>query len=678
MRGLGKLGIKNGALTWRRGILLGILVVMALAVGYKAQRVWRLAQSLQDRLDLLEAAAADNGVADLGKVGENLEGAYADLEMLRTELDVLIPLSSRLEWVPVVGGDLAAAPALMDMALSVAEAGTIAFEGLEPLVESIESDGVEDQLLTQVANIMSQADTDLDAAQDVLGAGLRRRSEIDVSALSGRTAGLLAKFDRYVPLLQVALDGGRLFPELLGASGPRTYFVLVQNDDELRATGGFISAVGLLRLVDGVIEEFVFEDSYAVDDFSHPYPDSPSPFVRYMGIDLWVFRDANWSPDFATSAQQAIELYRISRDLDVDGVLAVDQHALKEIVTVLAPLEVEGWPEPVTGKNVISMIRSAWSSPEDFSQTDANWWRDRKRFMSDLFNALQAKVLEAPEQVNWLSLARSVFDLLDERHLQIWLADPTEETTELLSQRGWKSVVRDASGDYLMVVDTNMGFNKANAQVEESLDYRVLISVDGTAQATLTVRHANGGSAEVNCDPRPHYGADYGDLVDRCYWNYLRVYAPSGSQLAAVTPHPVSANWLVTGKGQSGTGEMLPEEQGKAVFASFFVLPTAEATETRFVYRLPQGTLKRTDNGWRYRLLVQKQAGTGAVPLRVTLALPPGSEVQVANFPDLDQDGSRVEQPEPSTVVLDTDLERDRIFEVLFQFPDDDGGDTPR
>jgi hypothetical protein len=677
MSRLSELRNGKGPLTWRRVVLLGVLLVCAVVVGYKAQRVWRLARSLQGRLESVEAASSSGVDTELGTVGEDLRGAYADMQSLRAELAFLMPVAPYLGWVPVFGGDLAAAPELMDMALAVTEAGSVTFDGLEPLVAWIEQDDPDGQLLAQVSDVLAQAGPNFDAAEDALVVAQERRNAVDEANLSGRVANLVARFDQYLPLLQAALDGGRFIPELLGTLDPRTYLVLVQNNDELRATGGFISAIGLLHLEDGEIDEIVFEDSYAVDDFTHPYPDSPLPVLRYMGIDLWVFRDANWSPDFPTSAQKAIELYQISRELDVDGVLAVDQHALQDIVGAIAPLDVEGWPEPGTGENVASLIRSAWSSPESFSEAETNWWRDRKRFISDLFVALQAKVQETPDQVNWLALARAMMNISDRRHMQVWLADPTQGTAELLSDRGWDGLVRETTSDYLMAIDTNMGFNKVNAIIEENLDYRVLVNADGTAQATLTVRHVNPGSNDEDCDPHPHYGTDYSDLINRCYWNYLRVYVPPDSQLAGITPHPVSASQLITGQSQAGAGESLPEEHGKAVFATFFVLPTGDETETRFVYRLPEDTLEWTDMGWRYRLLVQKQPGTRAVPLRVTLSLPPGSDVQSVSLPGEVHDAATVHQPDPTTVVMETTLERDRVFEVLYRLADDDREETP-
>ncbi len=52
-----------------------------------------------------------------------------------------------------------------------------------------------------------------------------------------------------------ALSVGLSLPGLLGASseGPKTYLILIQNGDELRPTGGFITAVGKVVVWNGQV-----------------------------------------------------------------------------------------------------------------------------------------------------------------------------------------------------------------------------------------------------------------------------------------------------------------------------------------------------------------------------------------------------------------------------------------
>ncbi len=84
-----------------------------------------------------------------------------------------------------------------------------------------------------------------------------------------------------VQLLQAA-------PQLLGVDQAQSYLVLAQNRDELRATGGFISGIGLLTIKDGKILQFDLGDSHKIDDFSKPYPKPPEPLKRFMLADYWV------------------------------------------------------------------------------------------------------------------------------------------------------------------------------------------------------------------------------------------------------------------------------------------------------------------------------------------------------------------------------------------------------
>ncbi|HID84147.1 MAG TPA: DUF4012 domain-containing protein [Anaerolineales bacterium] len=183
----------------------------------------------------------------------------------------------------------------------------LAFECLQPLVDLFSEDeppaqGVgETPVLSSVeviVPVLVAQQSKLAEAQTGLSRAAQARARIDKSTLSPRLATLLDRLDKYLSPLQFALQGVLLAPELLAASEPKSYFILAQNDDEIRATGGFISGVGLLRVDRGRILELNFQDSYAVDDLSQPHAEPPLPLRRYMWAQIWLLRDANWSPDF--------------------------------------------------------------------------------------------------------------------------------------------------------------------------------------------------------------------------------------------------------------------------------------------------------------------------------------------------------------------------------------------
>ena len=125
---------------------------------------------------------------------------------------------------------------------------------------------------------------------------------------------------------------------------------------------------------------------------------------------------------------------------------------------------------------------------------------------------------------------------LNRRSIQIWLLDP--DVAEVLADLGWDGGLSlPAAGDFLALIDTNMGYNKVNAVVKRSISYRVDWPEDPQepARATATIHYDHPVDApEHACDITPRYGLTYDDMIERCYFNYVRLYTPTGSKLISV------------------------------------------------------------------------------------------------------------------------------------------------
>jgi hypothetical protein len=85
------------------------------------------------------------------------------------------------------------------------------------------------------------------------------------------------------------------------------------------------------------------------------------------------------------------------------------------------------------------------------------------------------------------------------------------------------------------------------------------------------------------------------------------------------------------GVGDDGLVEMGEGDGATSAISTFLVVPHGEAREVGFAYRPPAAVLARDAQGWHYRLKLQKQPGTGAVPFAVSLRLPPGAQVVAAS-----------------------------------------------
>jgi len=236
----------------------------------------------------------------------------------------------------------------------------------------------------------------------------------------------------------------------------KTYMILIQNEDELRPTGGFLTAVGLLKIENGKIISLTFESSDLVDDLSKAYPKAPWQLDEYMKAEILLFRDANWFTNFPTTVEWTKFLYSYTRAKTVDGVIAIDQHMVKELLQIVGPIKVIGVDEPISANNVLAYMRTAKQNtpPSGVSRDDWN----RKQFISWLAEPLINRLLSIDSKT-WPSLLRAIMQLLDEKHILLQINDP--EISSLITQRGWDGAVRPkANSDFLMVVDSNVALIK--------------------------------------------------------------------------------------------------------------------------------------------------------------------------------------------------------------------------
>jgi hypothetical protein len=636
------------ALTILGTVLLIVWGARLVSIGLALRNHLTEAQALADAPESLDPVEACGLVHDL----------RGDVVALRQEAGGLAQLAPLLGWLPGIGGELRAVPHLLNTADGLTEAGTLTCNALEPALTSLSD--IEGESLTpeQVTVLL---DRERPALEQALAAAERSQAaweQVDTTRLSPWLARKVSVLNEGLPLLQTGLQMATTAPELLGANGPRTYLILAQNEDELRPTGGFISGAGILTVEQGQVIEMDFTDANVVDDYLHkPYPEPPQPLFDYMGSEIWLFRDANWSPDFPTSARQAAYFYEYGQGVPVDGVIALNQRAVELLIAGLGEVHIPDVGEPVTAANVRQFMREAWNPGE--AGATAEWIFSRKDFIRQLAVAILRRVESDPGGVDWVQTAKCVYQALEGHHLLIVVDDA--DASNALARAGWDGAIRGSDGDYLMVVDTNLGFGKVNSLIDEKMDYSVTLHADGTASADLSLMYTHRGQREnVHCQHLTPYTDDttYAALMHRCYYDYLRMYVPAGSGLRAATPHPTPGEYLVRGKPTGGQAATLDDEAGKTVFAQFLVVEYGQALTTRFEYDLPQ-VIQARDGHHSYTLLIQKQGGTDAAPISVTVALPPNANLLTA--------APSPKTIEANTLTFDLQLATDILLEITYE-----------
>ena len=110
--------------------------------------------------------------------------------------------------------------------------------------------------------------------------------------------------DTIIPLSQ-------FIPVMLGYPEKSDYLLILQNNDELRPSGGFIGTYGISEALNGDIVKLDTHDVYHLDmpvkDVFTAIP--PEALKTYLGVDKWYFRDANWSPDWPSSAKNVEKFF---------------------------------------------------------------------------------------------------------------------------------------------------------------------------------------------------------------------------------------------------------------------------------------------------------------------------------------------------------------------------------
>jgi hypothetical protein len=648
-------------------VLAGILVIGAWAA-ITGKQVLDHAFSLRSHLASLEQLAQGGtdelDLIDLEPVGQHLAGMRHDLEVIQSQVGPLLPAARLLRWVPRYGGDLVAAPDLLDIAVGVASASDRTFQSLSPALDLLSgSPGKPSPAMAlgqRLLPLLVEAQPELRVAQQNLVTVEQVRSRIEAGSLSPQVAGLLERLDRYLPWFQTAVDGALLAPDLLGADGPRTYLILAQNNHELRPTGGFISGVGQVRAEGGDLVSKGFMDSYAVDNLEVPHELTPPDFRQTLHGELWFFRDTNWDADFPTSARRALDVYARDQGIRADGVIALDLTALELLLEGLGPIHIDGIAAPVTSANVQQSLQEQWANPSTgprFEEgRDPEWWQHRKDFAAEIASAVVQR-LTTGQGLEPQQLLLALKTALDEKHLLIYLTG--SQAAGLLRERNWDGALDNTASpcDALLVVDTNVGFNKVDPNVQRSIDYQVDLADQDAPHARLTLTYHNRSSRPVEfCVQEACYGDDYADMMDRCYWNYVRVYVPAGSVLLTSPDLPLPAGSLWAREGDAslqGDVSAAPAVGDWTVLTAFFDLPPGAERTLTFEYRLPQSVLERTSEQVGYCLHVRKQPGTIAVPF--CLEVFPLADAELVEWAPSDL---------PLSECVCTDLRTDREFAV--------------
>jgi len=285
-----------------------------------------------------------------------------------------------------------------------------------------------------------------------------------------------------------------------------TYLVLFQNTLELRPTGGYIGNFAELTLENGKIKDYTIYNTN-VFDYGKPGIEAPEPYKRMLGIQEMQLRDANWAPNFPTTAQQIIDLYQLEGGTkDIAGVIAVNASVLPEILKITGPVSIDSMEEELNPENILLALQYELN----FGFLEKGISRDaRKEPIKDLAFELDNKISKSSIFTLYL-LGEMLLQQADQKQIILWSKDSNVQVK--IAKLGWDGSINiDAQRDYLKVVDANLGALKTDYYMKRAIKKNVRECEDKICSTiTITYNNTATNSSPLNTD----------------YKSYTRVFLP--------------------------------------------------------------------------------------------------------------------------------------------------------
>ncbi|MCD4705575.1 DUF4012 domain-containing protein [bacterium] len=401
----------------------------------------------------------------------------------------------------------------------------------------------------------------------------------------------LIEIKKILPVLISCLDNFNEFLdfslEFLGKKSFKRYLILFQNNYELRATGGFIGSFGMIDVNGGKIEKIEIPEggSYDLQGGLSKNVSSPEPF--YLISPLWQFHDSNWWPDFPTSAKKMMWFYENSGGPTVDGIIALTPEIIIELLKITGPIAMEEYDEIVSADNFM------WVTEYNIGLRE-NKEDKPKKFIVELSMKLFDKILNQSESLNIKNGLSDILAILDKtiksKDLQLYFNN--EKSQNIAQKYGLSGEIKQAKGDYLMVVNSNIAGDKSDGVISQNINLDSSIQEDGSIINQLTIKREHNGDDQ-----------DYFQRVRNVNW--IRIYVPENSQIISASGfiHPEKEYFnkpdrqfdidedlaMLDGGFQidKNSDTHIYNQFGKTVFANWSMIDVGETAIIKIKYKLP-------------------------------------------------------------------------------------------
>jgi len=321
---------------------------------------------------------------------------------------------------------------------------------------------------------------------------------------------------------------------LLGNGQPTSYLVLLGNDAEMRANGGFVgsyakivissppsSSRGATRRGDlyqlwqsqfvNLNIDLSFQDIYVPNGQLKGYVAPPVPIQEAFQHGTWELANADWEPDFPTSANTLRWFFEKGGEINPDNLIILNLSTIRKILDVVGSFDVPEYQANLTPDNLYLFLQG---------KVEMNFFpgsTQKKDVLTAVGQNLKKTILKLPLDKKYRIAQILYRDLVNQN---IVINSNNEAFQNLLLQKNFAGHLSSSSPDTYLLVETNLGANKANAYVERQTTHTITFQ-DNRVTHSVTVKFQN-SSPQSSPNPPFQYGGDY--------QAFLRFYIPKNAE----------------------------------------------------------------------------------------------------------------------------------------------------
>lgn len=379
-----------------------------------------------------------------------------------------------------------AVEALLESGKNFATAGKYFTEGLDEFnkipVFFVSKNNPETAQKISITDVLKKGLNKTDMALKEILQATEKIKNLDESSLPSEIGSRVTlakqKINEVSDILKMTSESFPALLKLLGDNKLHRYLILLQNNNEIRATGGFIGSYAIVEIKDGYIEKLDVHDVYDIDG-SYKEIIEPPEDLKFFTTN-WRFRDSNYSPDFKVAAAKAKWFLETEGGPEIDTVIAINQGLLKDLMEISGPVQVGSFGK-LNSENYNLLLSFI---------IESKYWgaKDPKHILKVFIPEFKKEIMK---EENVGKLMSKLYKAVQQKHIMAYSSDSQVEALFESFGISGEMIKPSSDEDYLSVINTSVGGTKSDQFIEEKIYHNTNIDQFGTIINEVTIKRTH-------------------------------------------------------------------------------------------------------------------------------------------------------------------------------------------